>query len=621
MRSKMLSVFVVALVLGTQVGVAIDAEQRKLLKKLTEDTKTAGTAFAKGELLKSAELITKTQADFIKLMKSGDASVHRLGKGLYTRLTKAHSLLELEGAELEPLPEWSELIKPTAEPEPMSADQVSFVKAVAPWMVSACGRCHADRSSGGFSLATYDALMKGTAAGAVLFPSSSRGNRLVEVFESGDMPRGGGKVTPEQLTSLKKWIEQGAKFDGPDKAARLTSFASDAPDNAPRMPRTQVTRATGSESVSYARDVAPILKDNCFGCHIGGRRASGNLRMDTFAQLLRGGDSGEIVEAKNADGSLLVQKLRGEAGNRMPAGGRPPLSSEQIQLISTWIKEGAKFDGPTPNTNIDTVVNQAWAEGATHEELFARRQKQALAKWKQVMPNDAPESVASEEVFVLGNVTERQLEKTLTQVNAAVKEARDMLPSTPKNESLIRGGLAVFVLKSRYDYSEFGRMTENRELPKDWLGHWHADPIDVYVVLPGDSALEEKQAQAVALQVVSAAYLGSFQGVPNWFAEGVARNLVYRGYRRHDDRVKAWQAALPAASRQVQNAKSVTEGRLDEEVSGLVGMSLTSFMMDRTNKKRFDKLLQLLSKSQPFDKALTMTYAPPEALVKTWLGK
>ena len=53
----------------------------------------------------------------------------------------------------------------------------------------------------------------------------------------------------------------------------------------------------------------------------------------------------------------------------------------------------------------------------------------------------------------------------------------------------------------------------------------------------------------------------------------------------------------------------------------MVGMALTNFMMDRTNRRRFDKLVSLLREGKTFTEATTLTYAPPEALVKSWLGK
>ncbi|MEO8271895.1 MAG: c-type cytochrome domain-containing protein, partial [Aureliella sp.] len=474
----------------------------------------------------------------------------------------------------------------------------------------------------------FESLMAGAKGATVLFPGSARSSRLVDVIESGDMPRGGGKVPAEQLAALKRWIDEGATFDGPDPSAPLASFASASPATsasaavATAMP---VERASGDETISYASTIAPILLANCQGCHIGGQQASGGLRMDTFTQLLRGGDSGTMITAGNSSESLLVKKIKGESGDRMPAGGRPALSADQIAAIATWIDEGATFDGPTADMNIETVINQVWANSAGHDELFQRRQQLSLQRWTRVLPNDNPTTAKNDELFVLGNVAQERLDEILSQLQAAVLQTKKLLKA-PTDKPLIKGGLTVFVLKSRYDYSEFGRMTESRELPKEWLGHWHADPLDVYGVLAadsdsGDARAAEKQTEAVALQIISGAYLGSFTQVPTWFAEGTARNLVKNSFRRGDARLAVWQQAYPAALLKVDQAKTLLEGRLDEEAAGLVGMGLTNFMMERNNRRRFDQLLELLRAGKDFESACTATFAAPETLITGWLGK
>lgn len=432
------------------------------------------------------------------------------------------------------------------------------------------------------------------------------------------------KLKGVELEALPSWQE-------------LVAAAPDAPSAAPDTPSADIndmnespTRGDTDQSqsertISFARTIAPILRDNCRGCHIGDRQASGGLRMDNFAQLTRGGDSGEIVTAGNSSDSLLVQRLKGEGGDRMPAGGRPALSDEQIAAIATWIDAGAVFDGPSAEMNIQTVIDQVWADSSNHQELFERRQQLALQRWGRVLPNDSPLTASNEGLFVLGNVPQDRLDAILGQLQTAVSSTQKLLKA-PADQPLIRGGLVVFVLKSRYDYSEFGRMTEGRELPKQWLGHWHADPLDAYGVLAADNSISdaraaEKQADALALQIVSGAYIGSFAQVPTWFAEGVARNLVKNAFRRGDARLAVWQQAYPAALLKVESAKTLLEGRLDQEAAGLVGMGLTGFMMERNNRRRFDQLLEMLRAGQTFDAACTATFAPPEALVTNWLGK
>ncbi len=611
--------FVAAATFTPPVGAAITPEQRAKVQEITAGMREAGELFSGEKYVEAAEKITLLQEAIVELMNEGgsDKSLQRLVLPLYRRLANAHGKLEIEGAELPPRPSWEELMKgmPAA---PEDTATISFSKDLAPWFISTCGNCHINNQRGQFSMASYSDLMKGPPEGRVLFAGAETGNRLVEVIESGDMPRGGGRVTPEQLTALKTWIVEGAKFDGEAPAAPLSSLVEGAQ---PDTPKPMTTAApTGNETVSFSKDIAPLLLQNCNGCHINGQQASGGLRMNNFEQLLAGGDSGAILVKNAPVDSLLVQKLRGMAGARMPAGGRPALAEETIQLIETWIREGATFDGPSATTNIDVVVNRAWAADASHEELYERRKAMASASWGRALPQAKQETIQNNEMFVIGNVPPTRLESIAKGLDNAFAKVKEQFKA-PEDQPLIRGGLAVFVLKSRYDYSEFGRMIETRELPREWFGHWRANPVEVYAVLNGGEELTEELLESVALQVTAGAYIASYDGVPFWFAEGVARNLVLTHHRRDDPRVKIWQASLPAAGQRVENASMLLEGRLDEEAAGTVGMSLTNFMMDRSNRRRFDNLMKLLREGRAFDEALTATYAPPAALVRTWLGK
>ena len=106
-------------------------------------------------------------------------------------------------------------------------------------------------------------------------------------------------------------------------------------------------------SISFVSDVAPILVSRCGTCH--GTRASGRLRLDTFAGLARGGRSGPAVRAGNVGGSLLLQRIAAtNANQRMPKGGAA-LTGEQIAKISAWVSGGAKFDGDGMNTQLKNL--------------------------------------------------------------------------------------------------------------------------------------------------------------------------------------------------------------------------------------------------------------------------
>ena len=54
-------------------------------------------------------------------------------------------------------------------------------------------------------------------------PGDPSNSLFIEVIESGEMPKGGKHVSDRELDTLKKWIAEGAKFDGTDARKPLMS--------------------------------------------------------------------------------------------------------------------------------------------------------------------------------------------------------------------------------------------------------------------------------------------------------------------------------------------------------------------------------------------------------------
>ena len=205
------------------------------------------------------------------------------------------------------------------------------------------------RHRGDLSMATFAALEKGTKDGPIIRPGVSQGSRIIEVIASGDMPRGGGKVSPEELLAIARWIDTGALFDGPDRNAPLGQATG-----APAVEG--VTKASGKETVQFNRDLAPVLVANCIGCH-GGDQPAGQLRMETFADFLKGGTTGKLLDTDKPAESLIVRRLRGIDGDRMPQD-KPALPDTTIDQFATWIREGARFDGANPAQPLKVVVEE-----------------------------------------------------------------------------------------------------------------------------------------------------------------------------------------------------------------------------------------------------------------------
>jgi hypothetical protein len=96
------------------------------------------------------------------------------------------------------------------------------------------------------------------------------------------------------------------------------------------------------EAVDFLRDVQPVLTSRCLVCHSGDSPQAG-LRLHTREEMLRGGASGPAIVPGNSKASLLVQKITGQKGLRMPPTG-PPLPEETIARIRIWIDRGARWD-------------------------------------------------------------------------------------------------------------------------------------------------------------------------------------------------------------------------------------------------------------------------------------
>jgi mono/diheme cytochrome c family protein len=91
--------------------------------------------------------------------------------------------------------------------------------------------------------------------------------------------------------------------------------------------------------VSFAKDVAPILKASCSKCH-DAKNKKGSLDMTSYDTLKKGGKGGAAFTAGDPDKSAIVTAISGDKPD-MPKKA-DPLKKDQVDLIAKWIKEGAK---------------------------------------------------------------------------------------------------------------------------------------------------------------------------------------------------------------------------------------------------------------------------------------
>ena len=110
---------------------------------------------------------------------------------------------------------------------------VSFSKDIAPLLLKNCQACHgASDAKGGFQLGSYTALMKPGDSGSASItpgkPDDSEVLRLISVQDKGErMPKDGDPLPADKIALVRKWIEEGAKYDSTDPNAALASIVED----------------------------------------------------------------------------------------------------------------------------------------------------------------------------------------------------------------------------------------------------------------------------------------------------------------------------------------------------------------------------------------------------------
>ena len=100
------------------------------------------------------------------------------------------------------------------------------------------------------------------------------------------------------------------------------------------------TTSAASRNWLYERDIAPILRTYCAGCHNDADR-EGEFSVETFASLNKGGDKGATLKPGDPESSLLVKLIEGRSKPSMPPKDEPRVPAAELALLRQWIADGA----------------------------------------------------------------------------------------------------------------------------------------------------------------------------------------------------------------------------------------------------------------------------------------
>ena len=253
---------------------------------------------------------------------------------------------------------------------------VDFARELEPLFQQQCVMCHnAVLAQAGLRLDSREMALQGGVSGPAIVPGNAQASPLLKRLLGTDggvrMPQNLEPWPAERIALVRRWIDDGAPW--------------------PASPVPVVAPATHSV-IDYARDVAPVLRDNCVTCH-GPAQQQSQLRLDSRTLALRGGLSGKVIVPGRGSDSLLVRRLRGQVTPRMPFQ-KDALGADKIAVLQAWIDAGAPGPDDAPadvkvathwsyvkpvRPAVPALADLAWVKNPIDSFVLARLRKEDLA--------------------------------------------------------------------------------------------------------------------------------------------------------------------------------------------------------------------------------------------------
>jgi mono/diheme cytochrome c family protein len=260
-----------------------------------------------------------------------------------------------------------------------------FLREVRPILAVSCVRCHsAALPQGQLRLDSREGLRDGGASGAVFVAGRPEDSLLVTRLLHDDpakrMPWMTEPLPVAEIDILRRWVAAGAPW--PEGVTVVMATAAPAPVVRP------VSTPRDASSLSFNRDVRPILAGNCYACHgpdRNNRQMGLRLDREDVAKSRLPSGSVAIVAGKPDDSALVRRILDPDENRRMPhvSSGKPRLSPAEVATLRRWIEEGALWEPHwaylPPRRPMPPIVKQAtWTRGAVDAFVLQAIEAQAL---------------------------------------------------------------------------------------------------------------------------------------------------------------------------------------------------------------------------------------------------
>ena len=190
------------------------------------------------------------------------------------------------------------------------------------------------------------------------------------------------------------------------------------------------------DKISYAREILPILSENCFFCH-GPDKANqeADLRLDIRADAI---EAFAWDPENPSESEALIRIFTDDPKEIMP----PPkshrvLTDEQKNLIKKWVEQGAEYEAhwafvaPPKEITVPETADKTWAKNPIDSFILARLEKEKLSP----SPPASPERWLRRVTFDLSGLppTQPEIDAFLTDTAPTARETVvDRLLASPR---------------------------------------------------------------------------------------------------------------------------------------------------------------------------------------------
>lgn len=571
----------------------LDKEQKDELKEITKSLSPISRMISRKEFDEAEKILDAAQAGVDRIAKYAKLPVDSpLTRGVRKAISLKRHALEMK-----------------RDPEAARAkSMVSFTNHVAPIVQKKCVNCHDDSPQGGLNLSSYENMKKGGRSGPLLIPGNARNSlfmlRLCTPNARARMPRNDAPLTLAERNVLGMWIQQGARYD----AEHEDTLLEDLIEPPEELPTLQGWRPTGKESVSFAKHISPWMVIYCLRCH-SGRDPQGGLSLESYDALMRGGDSGKVIQTGRPEQSLIYQLVGSfDATRRMPAN-TSRLTRKNWDDLGVWIHEGAKFDGgDDPKillralTPSEEDLEREKIASMSSEDFKKHREERTASQWKQGFPEVDPEVITSDDLLIYSNLpSERlgELEKLAVSHTQKLRALFGLNPDKkpkkgeelPPPKPLWQGRLALFIVSSRSEFETFAQeVTQRRVFDDNYsIDRVDTNASDAYLVLydpgPQDPDKPLPSLDSLVISELTRTYLSQVEKpFPQWFTLGLGPAIAARTGDRNDPWVLSQQVTALGPLKEITErpADVFKDGAFFSEEDAIpVSSTLVQFLLEK----------------------------------------